>query len=195
MNENELKSLFEVNFKVDLLKLVGDRVPNVRLCLARCIRNHFKQISGAFTYDRKVNEAVNLLKEDRDSDVKAIVTEIMMFQQGIDDTSSESSRNSLQWNATVDGDSQAPNVENFLDSLQEQMEARGDLDLSMMSEGSVKTESEEVKSEPAAEVEPEVVAEAEAVVEAEAEAEAEEEAQLEDKLASEEADGNFGHLD
>lgn len=95
MNENELKQLFEVNFKIDLLKLVGDRVPNVRLCLARCIRNHFKQISGAFTYDRKVNEAVNLLKEDRDSDVKAIVAEIMMFQQGIDDTSSESSRNSL----------------------------------------------------------------------------------------------------
>ena len=79
MNKTELKKLFEVNFKVDLLKLVGDKVPNVRLCLARCIRNHFKQISGAFTYDRKVNECVNLLKEDCDSDVKAIVLEIMMF--------------------------------------------------------------------------------------------------------------------
>lgn len=86
------------------------------------------------------------------------------------------------------------------------MEARGDLDLSMMSEGSVKTETEEVKEavadaedeveaqeEPAAVDEPaqEEPAAAEAVVEVEEESEA----ALEDKLASEEADGNFGHLD
>ena len=69
MNNKEMKELFSTHFKVDMLKLVGDKVPNVRLSLARAIRNHFKLLSGAFMYDRKVNEAVNLLKKDSDNDV------------------------------------------------------------------------------------------------------------------------------
>jgi hypothetical protein len=42
MNCEELKEIFEEKFKADMLRLVGDKVPNVRLCLARAIRNHFK---------------------------------------------------------------------------------------------------------------------------------------------------------
>jgi hypothetical protein len=56
-----------------MLRLVGDKVPNVRLCLARALRDHFKTLGGAFVYDRKVNGAVHLLRHDADRDVKEMV--------------------------------------------------------------------------------------------------------------------------
>jgi len=62
-----------------MLRLVGDRVPNVRLCLARALRNHFKTLGGAFVYDRKVNGAVGLLSKDADRDVKEMVQEIFDY--------------------------------------------------------------------------------------------------------------------
>jgi hypothetical protein len=73
MNCDELKEIFEKKFKADMLRLVADKVANVRLCLARAIRNHFKLLGGSFVYDKKVNEAVSLLKQDNDRDVKHIV--------------------------------------------------------------------------------------------------------------------------
>lgn len=46
------KELFEKYFKLDFLSLVSDRVPNVRITLAKAFRHHFlKEISGAFVYD------------------------------------------------------------------------------------------------------------------------------------------------
>lgn len=73
MNCKDLKQVFETEFRADMLRLVGDKVPNVRLCLARALRDHFKTLGGAFVYDRKVNGAVHLLRHDADRDVKEMV--------------------------------------------------------------------------------------------------------------------------
>jgi hypothetical protein len=35
------KELFEKYFKAEMLSLVGDKVPNVRMCLSRALRHHF----------------------------------------------------------------------------------------------------------------------------------------------------------
>ena len=65
------KDLFEKYFKLDLLSLVNDRCVNVRICLAKALRHHFlKEIGGAFIEDRLVNDAIRVLKQDADEDVK-----------------------------------------------------------------------------------------------------------------------------
>ena len=69
--------LFEKYFKLDFLSLVDDRVPNVRIGVAKALRHHFlKEISGAMVNDPEVNETVRLLKQDRCEDVKYYVNEI-----------------------------------------------------------------------------------------------------------------------
>ncbi len=74
------KELFEKYFKAELLSIVGDRVPNVRMCLSRVLRQHFiGHINNAFIFDQDVNEAVSLLKRDRSMDVKEHVQEIQTF--------------------------------------------------------------------------------------------------------------------
>ena len=60
----------------DFLTLVSDRVPNVRIGVARALRNHFKTINGAFVNDVLVNHAVRILKHDKDSEVISFVNEI-----------------------------------------------------------------------------------------------------------------------
>ena len=55
MNRPEMKQFFADNFKSDIVRLAKDTVPNVRLGLARVLRNHFKQIDGSFIYDAKIN--------------------------------------------------------------------------------------------------------------------------------------------
>ena len=93
MNRNELKHLFEEHFKQDMLALVKDKVPNVRLALARAIRTHFKQIGGAFIYDRDMNKVLKILSEDSDRDVKFVVKDILTYQHGESrETSSVNSR-------------------------------------------------------------------------------------------------------
>ena len=68
------KELFEKYFKLDFLSLVNDRVPNVRINMARVLRHHFlKEISGAFVYDQEVNDAVRVLKMDKTEDVRSNV--------------------------------------------------------------------------------------------------------------------------
>jgi hypothetical protein len=59
------KDLFEKYFKIDFLSLVNDRVPNVRILMAKVLRYHLlKEINGCFIYDSEVNEAVAVLKLD-----------------------------------------------------------------------------------------------------------------------------------
>ena len=48
---NQSKELFDEYFKHDMLSLVSDRVVNVRLALARALRNHFKKINATLMYD------------------------------------------------------------------------------------------------------------------------------------------------
>jgi hypothetical protein len=68
-------------------------------------------------YDKKVNEAVSLLKQDPDRDVKHIVQEILSYQQGIVDSDSESSKDSHNFERTQN-DSIDGGVDKFIDSLQ-----------------------------------------------------------------------------
>jgi len=74
------KELFEKYFKHEMLSMVGDRVPNVRMCLSRVLRQHFLgHINGAFVFDQDVNDAVRLLKRDRSMDVKEHLADIQTF--------------------------------------------------------------------------------------------------------------------
>ena len=68
------RDMFERNFKADMLKLVADPVSNVRLCLAKVLRQHFlDHINGLFVFDIEVNDAVRLLKKDTSIDVVSLV--------------------------------------------------------------------------------------------------------------------------
>ena len=74
------KDLFEKYFKLDFLSLVNDRVPNVRIAIAKVLRHHFlKEISGAMVFDSEVNEAVRVLKQDKCEDVKYHVNDIETY--------------------------------------------------------------------------------------------------------------------
>jgi len=73
MNKIELKIIFEDHFKAEMLAMHKDRVPNVRLTLAKAIRSHFKLIGGAFIYDKAIIKVVKQLSEDVDKDVKFAV--------------------------------------------------------------------------------------------------------------------------
>lgn len=76
------KELFEKYFKWELLSIVGDRVPNVRMCLSRVLRQHFSGIGGAFVFDSDVNDAVRILKKDKSADVRDPVAEIQPLGSG-----------------------------------------------------------------------------------------------------------------
>ena len=53
------KDNFEKYFKFDLLSLVGDKVVNVRIALAKALRHHFlKEIAGEFVYDKMTGYGV-----------------------------------------------------------------------------------------------------------------------------------------
>lgn len=68
------KELFEKYFKLDFLLIANDRVQNVRIGMAKILRQHFlKEISGAFVFDQEMNDAVNVLKLDSCEDVRALV--------------------------------------------------------------------------------------------------------------------------
>lgn len=76
---NEAKDLFDQYFKHDFLSLVGDKVVNVRLALARALKNHFRRINCTFMYDKLVNQAVKVLLQDRSQDVVDLVSDIVQF--------------------------------------------------------------------------------------------------------------------
>ena len=79
------KQLFEKYFKNDFLSLVNDRVPNVRILLAKALRHHFlKEIQGEFVFDQEVNDAVRLLKIDESREVRYLVYDIEAYSKGID---------------------------------------------------------------------------------------------------------------
>ena len=55
---------------------MSDKVTNVRIGVARALRNHFKTINGAFVNDVMVNHAVRVLRHDKDNEVLHMVAEI-----------------------------------------------------------------------------------------------------------------------
>jgi hypothetical protein len=73
------KDIFERYLKFELLSIVGDRVPNVRMCLSRVLRQHFLGHNSAFVFDQDVNDAVRLLKKDKSMDVREHVMDIQTF--------------------------------------------------------------------------------------------------------------------
>ena len=84
---NQAPEIFQEYFINDFLSLVQDRVVNVRIGVARTLRNHFKTIVGAFVSDTLVNHAIRVLKHDKDTEVVSFVTEIQSLQD-FDDASS-----------------------------------------------------------------------------------------------------------
>lgn len=71
------KEVFDKYFKLDFLSLVGDRVINVRIMMAKALVHHFlKEIMGTFIADQEFNEAVWVLKQDECEEVKYLVSEI-----------------------------------------------------------------------------------------------------------------------
>ena len=96
---NQAKELFDEYFKHDFLSLAGDKVINVRLTLARILKNHFRTINCTFMHDPLVNQAVKVLLNDRCQDVVDLVQDIVQFANlDNDENSSQSSRNSSQSN-------------------------------------------------------------------------------------------------
>ena len=78
-----------------MLSLAGDKVINVRLTLARALKNHFRTINCTFMHDPLVNQAVKVLLNDKSQDVVDLVQDIVQFASiEIDENSSQSSRNS-----------------------------------------------------------------------------------------------------
>lgn len=74
------KEIFEKFFKLDFLSMVNDRVPNVRIGVAKALRYHFlKEISGTFVYDQEFNEAVHVLKSDESDEVRFLVNDIETY--------------------------------------------------------------------------------------------------------------------
>jgi hypothetical protein len=74
------KSIFEKYFKLDFLTLVNDKVPNVRITMAKALRFHFlKEISGTFVYDELFNEAVHVMKSDSCEEVRFLTSDIELY--------------------------------------------------------------------------------------------------------------------
>lgn len=62
---------------------MSDRVPNVRISLAKALRYHFlKEIQGSFVYDTETNEAVHVLKQDECEEVRFLVSDIELYPAG-----------------------------------------------------------------------------------------------------------------
>ena len=75
-NRSDMKSIFVEHFKEDTLSLAYDKVPNVRISLARVLRSHFKTIDGCFKEDKKVKEILQHLSQDEEDDVKNIIAQV-----------------------------------------------------------------------------------------------------------------------
>lgn len=74
------KNIFEKYFKLDFLTLVNDKVPNVRILMAKALRFHFlKEISGTFVYDELFNEAVHVMKSDSCEEVRFLTSDIELY--------------------------------------------------------------------------------------------------------------------
>ena len=76
---NEAQEIFDEHFKHDMLSLAADRVINVRLGLARALKNHFRTINCTFMHDPLVNQAVKVLLQDKSQDVVDLVQDTVQF--------------------------------------------------------------------------------------------------------------------
>jgi hypothetical protein len=52
MNRSDMKAIFIEHFKEDTLSLAYDKVPNVRIALARVLKSHYRIIDGCFIDDK-----------------------------------------------------------------------------------------------------------------------------------------------
>lgn len=64
MNSRELKKIFVSEFKEDTLSLAYDEVPNVRIALARVLKQHFRMPDGLYIDDKQFNQVVQHLLQD-----------------------------------------------------------------------------------------------------------------------------------
>ena len=100
------KDIFEKHFKVDFLSLIDDKVPNVRIALAKALRHHFvKEISGVFVEDEEFNDAIKVLKKDSCEDVRELVRDIELFVVDKGEVNFETFIESLRQSMVSDTDS------------------------------------------------------------------------------------------
>jgi hypothetical protein len=55
MNDRDLKKIFVNHFKEDTVSLAYDKVPNVRIALARILKQHFRMPDGLYIDDKQFN--------------------------------------------------------------------------------------------------------------------------------------------
>lgn len=73
MNRADMKAIFIEHFKEDTLSLAYDKVPNVRIALARVLKSHYRIIDGCFIDDKQFSQVVQTLNQDEEEDVRNII--------------------------------------------------------------------------------------------------------------------------
>ena len=99
-----MKAIFIEHFKEDTLSLAYDKVPNVRIALARVLKSHYRIIDGCFIDDKQFSQVVQTLNQDEEEDVRNIIMQIKeIHNSGTEDSSSEvTSNRSNQHQTTTD---------------------------------------------------------------------------------------------
>uniref|UniRef100_A0A7S3IWR8 Uncharacterized protein n=1 Tax=Strombidium inclinatum TaxID=197538 RepID=A0A7S3IWR8_9SPIT len=106
------KDIFSRHFKLDFLSLINDRVPNVRIAMAKALRHHFlKELSGTFVYDQEMNDAVTVLKKDESADVRSYVEDIETMKSEVDLDTFLQTLHDLRMSSSVRSDSDSINSE------------------------------------------------------------------------------------
>lgn len=139
MNDRGLKKIFDQHFKEETVSLAYDSVPNVRIALARVLRQHFKMPNGLYIDDKQFNQVIQHLTQDPDEDVKNIISTI---NQGIVEDSSEVS--SHVSNKNQQDDDKASEDTPIGEAVQKKYDGdHSDLALSSQGEGSQIAKEEE----------------------------------------------------
>jgi len=133
MNRTDMKQIFIEHFKEDTLSLAYDKVPNVRIGLARVLKSHFRMIDGCFIDDKQIHQIVAHLNNDEEEDVRNIIAQIKDIHSAEDSSSEVTSNRSNQLLTTADEDKESQET-NFVEGLHKKYEGdHSDLALSAQS--------------------------------------------------------------
>lgn len=138
MNRKDMKQIFIEHFKEDTLSLAYDKVPNVRIALARVLKSHFRMIDGCFIDDKQMTQVVTHLNNDEEEDVRNIIAQIKDIHASIEDSSSDLTSNKSNTNTTPMEEHQEEKEQDFVEGLQNKYDGdHSDLALSSQSAQSI----------------------------------------------------------
>lgn len=149
MNRKDMKQIFIEHFKEDTLSLAYDKVPNVRIALARVLKSHFRINNGCFIDDKQMTQVVTNLHDDEEEDVRNIIAQIKDIHASAEDSSSDVVSNTSSTHVTPMDEPQEEKEPDFAESLQNKYEGdHSDLALSSQSATSIsEAEAAQVESE------------------------------------------------